>query len=94
MARRARSLTPLHGYRSLLTGKEAVLIYSSGGAYGIAQPADAADFQKPYMRHWLSFIGIRDVEEINVAPTLADPVVVAEARKDARARGVSLAQCF
>jgi FMN-dependent NADH-azoreductase len=82
------------GYRSLLTGKKAVLIYSSAGAYPLALSPDPADFQKPYLRHWLSFIGIRDIEEINVAPTLADPEVVSRVRSAARARGIALAHSF
>lgn len=86
--------TRADGYRSLLFGKKAVLIYSSAGAYPLAQPPDPADFQKPYLRHWLSFIGVRDIAEINVAPTLADPSVVAQVKREARARAIALAHSF
>ena len=82
------------GYRSLLSGKRAVLIYSSAGAYVLTQPPHAADFQKPYLRHWLSFIGVHDVEEINVAPTLADPTLVAQVKHEARVRVAALARAF
>jgi FMN-dependent NADH-azoreductase len=81
------------GYRALLSGKRALLIYSSAGAYPLAPP-HPADFQKPYLRHWLSFIGVRDVEEINVAPTLADPVLVSEVKSQARSRALVLARSF
>jgi FMN-dependent NADH-azoreductase len=82
------------GYRALLSGKRAMLIYSSAGAYALAQPPDPADFQKPYLRHWLSFIGIRDIEEINIAPTLADPALVSELKSEARSRALVLARSF
>lgn len=82
------------GYQALLSGKQAVLIYSSAGPYELTLPAHAADFQKPYLRHWLSFIGVHDVEEINVAPTLADPTTVAQVRHEARSRALALARRF
>jgi len=70
------------GYRALLKDKKALLIYTSAGAYPVGPDYDAADFQKPYMRRWLAFIGITDVTEIAVAPTLDVPEAV-EARKQA-----------
>ncbi|MGH8195251.1 MAG: FMN-dependent NADH-azoreductase [Woeseiaceae bacterium] len=82
------------GYRALLSGKKAVLIYSSAGEYPVAQPSHPTDFQKPYLRHWLSFIGIRDIEEINIAPTLAEPALVSEVRTQARSRALVVAQSF
>jgi FMN-dependent NADH-azoreductase len=82
------------GYRALLSAKRAMLIYSSAGAYALAQPPDPADFQKPYLRHWLSFIGVRDIEEINIAPTLADPALVSELKREARSRALVLARSF
>jgi FMN-dependent NADH-azoreductase len=82
------------GYRALLSGKKAALIYSSAGAYPVAQPPDPSDFQKPYLRHWLSFIGVDDIEEINVAPTLADPALVTGVRSEARSRALVLAKSF
>lgn len=60
------------GYQTLLRGKLAVVVYSSAGAYDVGGKTDG-DFQKRYMRRWLSFIGINDVHEVNVAPTLAAP---------------------
>lgn len=65
------------GYRALLRGKRALLVYSSAGDYP-ADGSDASDFQKAYLRRWLAFIGIGDVIEIDVAPTLAAPAAVAE----------------
>jgi FMN-dependent NADH-azoreductase len=86
--------TQERGYRGLLSGKKALLIYSSAGAYTVSQPVDPADFQKPYLRHWLAFIGVRDVEEINVAPTLAAPDLVEQVEMQARSRALALARSF
>lgn len=59
------------GPRGLLTGKRAVVVVTRGGYY-----PDGADLQVPYVRQFLGFIGITDVEVV-VAEGLA---VSAEAR--------------
>lgn len=58
------------GYVPLLQGKQAVLVYSSAGDYPVS-PIDARDHQKPLMRQWLAFLGVEDIREISIAPTLA-----------------------
>lgn len=62
------------GYEPLLRNKRAVLIYSSAGDYPIDPGRNAAgeEFQKPFMRKWLQFIGVDVVDEIAVGPTLDD----------------------
>jgi len=78
------------GYRPLLADKRAVLVYSGAGTY----PQDSAsgipnqDFQKPYMRQWLRFVGIELAGEIEVAPTLSGPELLGalKARTAAQAR--------
>ena len=44
----------------LLGGKRVIVIESRGGLYSEG-PAQAVDFQEPYLRHLLGFIGINDV---------------------------------
>lgn len=61
------------GYIGLLTGKPAVIVYSSGGGYRPGSGAEAYDLQKPYMKTWLQFIGFKDIREIVVDATLGDP---------------------
>ena len=46
--------------RGLLGGKRVIIIESRGGLYSEG-PAQAIDFQEPYLRHLLGFIGITDV---------------------------------
>jgi FMN-dependent NADH-azoreductase len=84
---------PRDSYQPLLSGKKALLIYSSAGHYPI-DPIHPADFVKPYLRHWLSFIGITDIREINVAPTLTDPASVTRTREIAREQATVIAREF
>ncbi len=48
------------GPKGLLPGKRVIVIESRGGIYSEG-PAAAVDFQEPYLRHLLGFIGITDV---------------------------------
>jgi FMN-dependent NADH-azoreductase len=52
------------GPQGLLTGKRVIVIESRGGLYSEG-PAQAIDFQEPYLRHLLSFIGLSDVTFIH-----------------------------
>ena len=80
------------GYEPLLSGKKALLIYSSANDYTDA--GRDSDFQKPYLRRWLRFIGVDAIREINVAPTLADAEAVAERRAAAIEEAERLAATF
>jgi FMN-dependent NADH-azoreductase len=44
----------------MLTGKKAFVILSRGGIYSEG-PAQAMDFQEPYLRAVLGFLGLTDV---------------------------------
>ena len=48
------------GPKGLLAGKRVIVIESRGGLYSEG-PAAAVDFQEPYLRHLLGFIGLTDV---------------------------------
>jgi FMN-dependent NADH-azoreductase len=52
------------GPKGLLPGKRVIVIESRGGLYSEG-PAKAIDFQEPYLRHLLGFIGITDVTFIH-----------------------------
>lgn len=52
------------GPEGLLNGKKVVVLTSRGGLYSEG-PAKAADFQEPYLRHLLGFIGLTDVTFIH-----------------------------
>ncbi|HRO10436.1 NAD(P)H-dependent oxidoreductase [Amaricoccus sp.] len=48
------------GPEGLLAGKRVIVIESRGGLYSEG-PAQAIDFQEPYLRHLLGFMGLTDV---------------------------------
>lgn len=50
--------------QGLLTGKRAIIVESRGGIYSEG-PAKAMDFQEPYLKTLLGFIGITDVTFIH-----------------------------
>lgn len=72
------------GPEGLLTGKRAIVIESRGGQYANG-PDKANDFQEPYLRHLLGFIGITDLsfihaEKVGFGPD-ARELALASARK-------------
>jgi FMN-dependent NADH-azoreductase len=48
------------GPEGLLPGKRVIVVETRGGLYSEG-PAKAVDFQEPYLRHLLGFIGLADV---------------------------------
>lgn len=72
----AFKLTPEGTFKPLVTGKPAVLIYASGGTYGPSSGAQALDFQKPYMKTWLEFIGFKKIYEI-----VSDGMLMSQAKE-------------
>ena len=62
---------PATGYTGLLRDKKAVLVLTSA-VYGPGRgPAFGSDFQAPYLRDWLAWAGVTDVEEVAFRPDLA-----------------------
>ena len=53
------------GPRGLLEMKKVIVITARGGAYEKGTPTEAFDFQEPYLRHILGFIGLTDVTFIH-----------------------------
>lgn len=54
-----------NGPKGLLTGKRVVIITSRGGSYKAETPRSEFDFQEPYLRRVLGFIGLTDVTFIH-----------------------------
>ena len=52
------------GPKGLLGGKRVIVIESRGGLYSEG-PAQAIDFQEPYLRHLLGFMGLSDVSFVH-----------------------------
>lgn len=53
------------GPKGLLTGKKVFVLTARGGAYQPGTPTEKFDFQEPYLRHILGFIGLTDVTFIH-----------------------------
>ena len=51
-----------NGPQGLVPAKKVVAVVSQGGSYGEGSPAD---FQVPYLRHMLGFIGLKDLTVIH-----------------------------
>ena len=67
------------GPQGLLTGKRAIVIEPRGGLYS-SGPAKVTDFQEPYLRQLLGFVGITDVtfihaEKIGFGPEAREAAV-------------------
>src|ERR1700730_8381357 len=54
-----------NGPQGLLSRKKVVVLTSRGGAYEKGTAREAFDFQEPYLRHILGFIGLTDVTFIH-----------------------------
>ena len=68
----AFAFSPESGYRGLLQGKRAFVVYTSGVYAEGLPPSFGADFTTNFFRDWLGFIGITDVEEVHFAPTVVN----------------------
>ncbi len=64
-------------------GKQVLAIVSRGGSYGEGTPAFAADFQIPYLRHMLGFIGLKSVTVIEADKQAFGPEVAEQSVDDA-----------
>ncbi|WP_029074070.1 FMN-dependent NADH-azoreductase [Kaistia adipata] len=62
----------------LLTGKRVVLVESKGGIYSEG-PMKPSDFQLPYLRYMLAFLGLTDVEVVTVEGVNIGPEQAAKA---------------
>lgn len=67
------------------------MVYARGGAYGPGSGAEAYDLQTKTVRQLLGFIGVTDVEDILVEPTLAPPDVVESHRQALEGRLATIA---
>jgi FMN-dependent NADH-azoreductase len=53
------------GPQGILQGKKVFVITSRGGAFRPGTPTESFDYQEPYLRHILAFIGLTDVTFIH-----------------------------
>ena len=70
------SFSPTEGYKGLVTNKKAVAVYARGGAYGPGTGAEGYDLQTKTLGGVLGFVGVTEVTNIVIEPTLAAPADV------------------
>lgn len=66
-----------NGPEGLLKGKKVFVVTGRGGVYSGDVPAKVLDFQEPYLRGFLGFLGLTDVtfihvEGLNIGPETAE----------------------
>jgi FMN-dependent NADH-azoreductase len=62
-----------NGYHGLISGKSAAVVYTSGTYSQTSGPAFGNDFQSTYFTDWLNLIGVCDITEIRLQPTILSP---------------------
>lgn len=88
------SFSPGAGYRGLVEGKRAAVLYASGGDYRPGSGNPRPDLQSPFVEAWARFIGITDIATATVSPTLGPAERVAEGRAEGLARAARLGRAF
>jgi FMN-dependent NADH-azoreductase len=71
------------GPKGMLEGKRVIVVESRGGLYSEG-PASAVDFQEPYLRHLLGFIGLTDVTFVRAEKIGYGPEARTESLKQAK----------
>ena len=82
------SYNPDDGYKGLMAGRTATIIYASGDGYGDGTGFELYDLQKPYIELWLTFLGFDKIEKVIIDRTLFSPE---EAEKSASDVALKLA---
>jgi FMN-dependent NADH-azoreductase len=88
------SFDPQLGYKGLLAGRKAVAIYARGGAYGPGTGMEEYDLQSKTLAGIFGFIGLTDLVNIFVEPTMGPQDVAAAGLAKAEELAVSTAKSF
>jgi len=81
-----------NGPQGLLTKKKVVIITSRGSAYEKGSVREAFDFQEPYLRHILGFIGLTDVTFIHAENQAREEAAASFADAAERIGGIAIDQ--
>ncbi|UCD29565.1 MAG: NAD(P)H-dependent oxidoreductase [Planctomycetota bacterium] len=90
----AFSFSPSEGYKGLVIGKPAVVIYARGGEYKSGSGSGVYDYQIPYLETLLAYIGFTDIRSIIVEPTLSEPEKIDRVKASAKERAANIARTF
>jgi FMN-dependent NADH-azoreductase len=81
------------GPEGLLKGKKVILVLARGGVYSDG-PARTLDFQEPYLRSILGFVGITDVHVVRVEGVARGEDATKRAMASATEQADSAARAF
>jgi FMN-dependent NADH-azoreductase len=84
------SFSPQEGYKGLVTGKPAVLIYARGGDYSKGTPAESYDQQTRYLEQILGFIGFTKLQQICIESTMGPAEAKLASLETAKAKAQEL----
>jgi FMN-dependent NADH-azoreductase len=82
---------PQGNVEGLAQGRRAIIVAASAMPFGSLPDIDGLDFQLAYLKAWLGFIGVTDIDALRVAGTFGPEDVVAAAMAQAFADADSLA---
>jgi FMN-dependent NADH-azoreductase len=88
------SFDPQLGYKGLVAGRKAVAIYARGGAYGPGTGMEEYDLQSKTLAGIFGFIGLTDLVNIFVEPTMGPQDVAAAGLAKAEELAVTTAKSF
>lgn len=74
-----------NGPEGLVTGKKAYVVTATGGVYS-SGPMAPLDFQAPYLKQLLNFIGITDIEQVAIEGVAFGSEAADKAVAEAKAR--------
>ena len=78
----------------LTPAKTAVVVSARSGVYSGGSPAAAMDMEAPYVKNWLTFIGVGDVREVFVEGTAHGPDATKSALQKATAQAREIAEAL
>ena len=81
-----------NGPQGLLAKKKVVIITSRGSAYEKGTAREAFDFQQPYLRHVLGFIGLTDVTFVHAENQAREEAAASFADAAERIGGIAIDQ--
>lgn len=87
------SYTP-KGVEGLAKNKKMLVITSRGGDYSIGTSTAAYDFQEPYLRAIFGFVGITDINFINLQPADMGHELLVKKLEDAKQAALKAAENF
>jgi FMN-dependent NADH-azoreductase len=76
----------------MAAGRRALIIAASAMPFGQDETLASLDFQSAYLEKWMQFIGITQIEILNVSPTFGSEEVVNEAMGAAEDRAAEFAR--